>query len=138
MFYDMFCAIPCCIVLKKLISGATIIEIDRSVVKDQGQTLILFNLVSKSSPMFDHFIFRCNKVLEYECGYSFCFEEFRICFPSGSWCSCRLLPSESRRKFSDILILLRIARPCWHASLRSRDNKTRRKVKLSDCFSSTN
>lgn len=84
MFYDMFCAIPCSIVLKKLISDATIIEIDRSVVKDQGQTLILFNLVSKSSPMFEHFIFRCNKVLEYECGYSFCFEEFRICFPSGS------------------------------------------------------
>lgn len=80
MFYDMFCVILCCIMLKKLIRSATIIEIARSVVKDQGQTLILFNLVSKSSPVFNHFIFRCNKVLEYECGYSFCFEEFRICF----------------------------------------------------------
>lgn len=44
-------------------------------------------------------------------------------FPSGSWCSCRLLPSKRRGKFSDILILLRIARPCWHAPLSSRDNK---------------
>lgn len=123
MFYDMFCAILCCFVLKKLISSATIIEIARSVVKDQGQTLILFNLVSKSSPVFDHFIFRCNKVLEYECGYSFLFWRVSNLFPSGSWCSCRLLPSKRRGKFSDILILLRIARPCWHAPLSSRDNK---------------
>lgn len=37
---------------------------------------ILFNLVFKSFLVFDYFIFRCNKVFEYECGYLFCFEEF--------------------------------------------------------------
>lgn len=64
--------------LKKLISSATIIEIARSVVKDQGQTLILFNLVSKSSPVFDHFIFRCKRYSNMNAGIRFVLKSFEF------------------------------------------------------------